>query len=171
MAFYLKRSFAALTPGIFLPLYKIFIRPYLDYAIKASHSTLSRDVEALKKMQKHPLQFVKGPLQVLYEATFQRLLLFPLSHVIGISPCSPSSPIQPSQDFAATPISSINRAVIPAITNTLTDCPCTQKHSYNPPIPTTHSLCTHDSTWKLTTTWPFYLVVYSSPYRSLYQEN
>ncbi len=40
MLFYLKRSFAALTSGIFLPLYKTFIRP---------HPILCRDAEALEK--------------------------------------------------------------------------------------------------------------------------
>ncbi len=33
MLFYLKRSFAALTPSIFLPLYKPFIRPIPSYAV------------------------------------------------------------------------------------------------------------------------------------------
>ncbi len=37
MLFYLKRSFAALTPSIFLPLCKTFIRPHLEYAIQATH--------------------------------------------------------------------------------------------------------------------------------------
>ncbi len=41
MLFYLKRSFAALTPCIFLPLYKAFIRPHLEYAIQASSPILS----------------------------------------------------------------------------------------------------------------------------------
>ncbi len=43
MLFYLKRSFAVLTPSIFLPLYKAFIRPHLEYAIQASSPIPSRD--------------------------------------------------------------------------------------------------------------------------------
>ncbi len=35
--FYLKRSFAALAPRIFLRLHKTFIRPHLEYAIQATH--------------------------------------------------------------------------------------------------------------------------------------
>ncbi len=49
--FYLKRSFAALTPNIFLPMYKTFDRPHLEYAIQAPHPILCRDADALEKMQ------------------------------------------------------------------------------------------------------------------------
>ncbi len=51
MLFYLKRSFAALTPSILLPLYKAFIRPHLEYAIQASSPILSRDCQALESVQ------------------------------------------------------------------------------------------------------------------------
>ncbi len=37
MLFYLKRSFAALTPSIFPLLYKILIRSHVKYAIQATH--------------------------------------------------------------------------------------------------------------------------------------
>ncbi len=53
MLFYLKRSFAALTPSIFLPLYKAFIRPHLEYAIQASsliHPQASIDVLILGRL-------------------------------------------------------------------------------------------------------------------------
>ncbi len=60
MLFYLKRSFAALTPSIFLSLYKTFIRPHLEYAIQTTHPILCRDTEALEKVQKLALMFVKG---------------------------------------------------------------------------------------------------------------
>ncbi len=58
MLFYLKRSFAALTPCIFLPLYKTFIRPHLEYAIQATNPMLCRDAEAPEKVQKLALKFV-----------------------------------------------------------------------------------------------------------------
>ncbi len=63
MLFYLKRSFAALTPSIFLPLYKTFIRPHLF-----KQPILCRNVEALEKMQKLALKFVNGLRHVPYEA-------------------------------------------------------------------------------------------------------
>ncbi len=57
MLFYLKRSFAALTPNIFLPLYKTFIQPHLECAIEETHPILCRDAEALEKAQKPALKF------------------------------------------------------------------------------------------------------------------
>ncbi len=60
MLFYLKRSFATLTPSIFRPLCKAFIRPYLEYAIQASSLILSRDCQALESVQKLAVKFVKG---------------------------------------------------------------------------------------------------------------
>ncbi len=78
--FYLKRSFAALTPSIFLPLYKTFIRPQLEYAIQATHPILCWDAEALEKVQKLALKFAKGLRQVPYEAALKQLRLFPITH-------------------------------------------------------------------------------------------
>ncbi len=40
--FYLKRSFAALTPSICLPLYKRFTRPHLEYTIQATYPAMQR---------------------------------------------------------------------------------------------------------------------------------
>ncbi len=77
MLFHLKRSFAALTPRIFLP---FFIRPHLEYAIQATHPILSRDAETLEKVQKLALMFVKGLRHVPYEAALKQLRLFSLTH-------------------------------------------------------------------------------------------
>ncbi len=81
MLFHLKQSFAALTPSIFLPLYKTFIRPHLEYAIQAAHPTLCRDAEALEKVRKLALKFVKGLRHVPYEAALKQLRLFSLTHL------------------------------------------------------------------------------------------
>ncbi len=78
MLFYLKRSFAALTPSIFLSLYKAFIRPHLEYAIHTSSPILSRDCQALESVQKLAVKFVKGLRHVPYETALQRLQLFSL---------------------------------------------------------------------------------------------
>ncbi len=80
MLFYMKRSFAALTLSNFLPLFKTFIRPHLEYAIQATHPVLCRDAEALEKVQKLARKFVKGLRHVPYEAALQQLRLFSLTH-------------------------------------------------------------------------------------------
>ncbi len=80
MLFYLKRSFAALTLSIFLPLYKTIIRPHMEYAIQAAHPILCHDAEALEKVQKLALKFVKGLRHVPYEAALKQLRLFSLTH-------------------------------------------------------------------------------------------
>ncbi len=67
MLFYLKPSFAALTKVFFSPFHN-FIRPHLEYAIQAAHPFLSRDAEALEKVQKFSPKFVKGLRYVPYEA-------------------------------------------------------------------------------------------------------
>ncbi len=78
MFFYLKRSFAALTPSIFLPLYKAFSRPHLEYAIQASSPSLSQGCQALESVQKLAVKFVKGLRHVPYETALQWLQLFSL---------------------------------------------------------------------------------------------
>ncbi len=91
MLFYLKRSFAALTPSIFRPLYKILIRSHVKYAIQATHPIQSRDAEALEKVEKLALKSVKGLPHAPYEAVLQQLL-----------PCTPANPWRPNinvQDY------------------------------------------------------------------------
>ncbi len=78
MLFYLKRSFAALTPSIFLPLHKAFFRPHLEYAIQASSPILSRDCQVLESVQELAVKFVKGLCHVPYETVLQRQQLFSL---------------------------------------------------------------------------------------------
>ncbi len=78
MLFYLKRSFAVLTPSIFLPLYKAFIHPHLEYTIQATSPILSRDCQTLESVQNLAVKFVKGLLHVPYETALQRLQLFSL---------------------------------------------------------------------------------------------
>ncbi len=80
MLFYLKRSFGALAPSIFLPLHKTFNRPHLESAIQATHPILCHDAEALEKVQKLALKFLKGLRHVLYKAALKQLRLFSLTH-------------------------------------------------------------------------------------------
>ncbi len=80
MLFYLKRSFAALIPSIFLQLHKTFIRRHLEHAIQPTHPILRRDAKALEKVQKPALKFVKGFRHVPCEAPVKQCCLFSLTH-------------------------------------------------------------------------------------------
>ncbi len=80
MLFYLKRSFVALIPKLFLPLYKTFIRLHLEYVIQDTHPTLCRDAEVLEKVQKLALKFVKGLRHISCEAALKQFRLFSLTH-------------------------------------------------------------------------------------------
>ncbi len=109
---------------MYLPLYKTFIRPHLEYAIQATHPVLCRDAEALEMVQKLALKLVKGLRHVPYEAALIQLRLFSLTHrrirgdliamfkithgllelpmVSWNSPWKPHSSIQPAKGYAAT---------------------------------------------------------------------
>ncbi len=58
----------------------MFIRPHLEYSIQATHPILCRDAEALEKVQKLALKFVKGLRHVPYEAALKQICLFSLTH-------------------------------------------------------------------------------------------
>ncbi len=105
MAFHLKRSFAVLNPNNFLPLYKVFIRPYLEYTNQAFLPALSRDAEAWENL-------------ILPTSSGDLISMLKITMVFWKFPCSPSSPIRPAQGYAAIPISSTHRNVIPAVHNT-----------------------------------------------------
>ncbi len=76
MLLFLKRFFTTITLRIFLPFYTIYFRPHIEYAIQASNPILSRDAEALVKVQKLALMFMKELRHVPYEAPLQQLRIF-----------------------------------------------------------------------------------------------
>ncbi len=75
---YIKRSFTALAPRIFLPLYKALIRPHLGCAIHASLTFLPHDSQALESVQKLAMKFVKGLRHVPCEVTLLWMWLLSL---------------------------------------------------------------------------------------------
>ncbi len=79
MLFYLKRSFATLTPSTFLPSYKAFIHPHLEYAVQASSPILSWDGQAQESVLKPVVKIDKGLRHVPYVTALQRLRLFSLA--------------------------------------------------------------------------------------------
>ncbi len=55
-------------------MYKAFIRPHLEYSVEASSPILSRDCQALERVQKLVVEFVKGMRDVPYEAALKPAL-------------------------------------------------------------------------------------------------
>ncbi len=80
MLLYLKRSFKALTPSIYIPLYKILIWPHLEYAYQAHPPIRSRGAESLEMMQNLAVKFVKDLMYIPHKAALQQLRLFSLPH-------------------------------------------------------------------------------------------
>ncbi len=94
MLFYLKQSFSALNPNIFLPLCKTFIRPHLENSIQAILPILCRDADALEKVQKLAVKFVKGLPYVPYEAALKTT-----SCILPHTPANPWIPNNLVQDY------------------------------------------------------------------------
>ncbi len=65
--FLMSRSFVALTPEIFIPLYSILVRPHHEYAIQASCPYLKIDIDHLERLQRLATRMVKGCRDLSYE--------------------------------------------------------------------------------------------------------
>ncbi len=76
MLYYLKRSFVTLTPSIFSPCFKAFIRSHLEYAEQPISPIFSRVRQ--QSVQKRALKFVKELRHIPYETALWRLRLFSL---------------------------------------------------------------------------------------------
>ncbi len=89
---------------------------------------ISRDAEAVEKVRKHTLKFVKKLRHVPYEAALQQLRLFSRTHrrfrgdlmpMFMVTHALLEFPIQHTKGYAFAPKSSTNRDVVPAVANTL----------------------------------------------------
>ncbi len=135
--FYLKRSFETMTPIIFLPLYKVYIRPHFEYAVQASSPILSWGCQALEQDARGDCErFIRGGIQVVTGCTVAVPLprSSPLTRPTILPPeLVPSCRIPPLGY-------NCNYSWMP------TGSPCFPKYPSNPPPLTTHSLTTHRPT-------------------------
>ena len=77
--FLIRRSFARLTPSIFLPLYTSMVRPHLEYCVQANSPYLRKDIDHLEKVQRLATRMVAGYRELDYEERLGRLNLFTLA--------------------------------------------------------------------------------------------
>ena len=79
MLFFVRRSLSQPTPSTFLPLYKAFVRPHLEYAVQASNPFLKKDILALERVQQLAVKMIKGYRHSPYLSSLQQLRLFSLA--------------------------------------------------------------------------------------------
>ncbi len=113
--FYLKRSFAALTPSIFPPVQNLY--PAIFWICNSSSQY--DDAEALEKVQKVALKFVKELRHVPYETCSvlphtrgDLKAMFKIIHGLLEFPMTSTFAHPTAKGYAATPTNSTNRDVV-----------------------------------------------------------
>ena len=71
----LKHTFKYWTEESLATLFKVFVRPHLEYCIQACTPTLRRDIETLEKVQRRATKFVPSLRNLPYEDRLRRLSL------------------------------------------------------------------------------------------------
>ena len=56
----IKRTFANISKELFVFLYKIYVRPHLEYCASIWSLSVFKDIEALEKVQKRATKMVRG---------------------------------------------------------------------------------------------------------------
>jgi ribonuclease P/MRP protein subunit RPP40 len=72
----LRRTVASRNPGVLLPLYKSFVRPYLEYAVQAWAPYLKKDALAIERVQRRFTRIFPGLRDMSYGARLKKLNLF-----------------------------------------------------------------------------------------------
>ncbi len=68
----IKMSFTCLTK---LPLYRVLVRPHLEYAIQANCPYLKKDIYHLERIRRAATRWVKGLRDLSYEERLRKLKL------------------------------------------------------------------------------------------------
>ena len=71
----LKHTFKYWTEESLVTLFKVFVRPHLEYCIQACTPTLKRDIETLEKVQRRATKLVPSLRNLTYEDRLRRLNL------------------------------------------------------------------------------------------------
>ncbi len=78
MLFFIRRSLSQPTPSTFIPLYKAYVRPHLEYAVQAISPFLKKDTLAIEKVQQLAVKLIKGFRRMPYLPSLLQLRLFSL---------------------------------------------------------------------------------------------
>ena len=74
----LRRAVTSRDPEVLLPLYKVYVRPHLEYAVQAWRPSLRREVKLLERVQRQFTRMFQRLRELPYEERLRRLQLFSL---------------------------------------------------------------------------------------------
>ena len=63
---------------MFTFLYKMYVRPHLQYCVQSRSPYLAKDIDTLEKVQRHAMKYVQGLSHLPYETRLEKLDLYSL---------------------------------------------------------------------------------------------
>ena len=75
----IKRTFTKITESIFLKVYKVYVRPILEYCQEIWSPHYEKDILEIEKVQRRATKMVSGLYNMEYEERLKKLNLFKLS--------------------------------------------------------------------------------------------
>ena len=74
----IRRSFRIDSTDMFIFLYKMYVRPYLEYCVQSWSPYLARDIDTLEKVQRRATKHLRGLAHLTYESRLEILDLYSL---------------------------------------------------------------------------------------------
>ena len=74
----LKRTFPVMSKELFLFLYRIYVRPQLEYCVQLWSPYLARDIDAIEKVQRRATKLVSELVKLPYESRLRELGIYSL---------------------------------------------------------------------------------------------
>ena len=72
----IRRTFKINSAEMFLFLYKMYVRPHLEYCVQSWSPYLARDIDILEKVQRRATKHVYGLNSLPYEGRLEKLQLY-----------------------------------------------------------------------------------------------
>ena len=74
----LKRIFTMISKGLFIFLYKTYVRPHLEYSVQLWCPYLARDIDTLQRVQRRVTRLVPRLSKLPYESRLRELRIYSL---------------------------------------------------------------------------------------------